>query len=46
MAASGGAVLGLSQADAIARQSGGAVRIESEPGHGAVVSIMLPSATG
>ena len=38
-----GTGLGLSQADAIARQSGGTIRLESEAGHGTAVSIMVPS---
>jgi len=43
-AAGEGAGLGLAQADAIARQSGGAVRLESEVGHGTVVAITVPVA--
>ena len=39
----GAAGLGLSQAYAFARQSGGVLSIDSEPGQGAEVSITLPS---
>lgn len=39
-----GTGLGLSQVYGFARQSGGAVRIESEPGVGTVVRIFLPRA--
>ena len=41
----GAAGLGLSQAYAFARQSGGTLSIDSAPGEGAEVSITLPSAT-
>ncbi|MDP3801545.1 ATP-binding protein [Brevundimonas sp.] len=41
----GAAGLGLSQAYAFARQSGGTLSIDSAPGGGAEVSITLPSAT-
>jgi signal transduction histidine kinase len=41
----GAAGLGLSQAYAFARQSGGVLSIDSEPGQGAEVSISLPAAT-
>ena len=41
----GAAGLGLSQAYAFARQSGGVLSIDSEPGQGADVSITLPSTT-
>ena len=37
-----GTGLGLSQVYGFARQSGGAVEIESQPGQGATVSLMLP----
>ncbi|HEV2082245.1 MAG TPA: PAS domain-containing protein [Brevundimonas sp.] len=40
----GAAGLGLSQAHAFARQSGGALSIESTPGAGATVSLDLPAA--
>ncbi|MBA4803826.1 MAG: PAS domain-containing protein [Brevundimonas sp.] len=40
----GAAGLGLSQAYAFARQSGGVLSIESQPGSGAEVSITLPDA--
>ncbi|MDY6924776.1 MAG: PAS domain-containing protein [Pseudomonadota bacterium] len=40
----GAAGLGLSQAYAFARQSGGVLSIESQPGQGAEVSITLPAA--
>ncbi|WP_372708102.1 ATP-binding protein [Brevundimonas sp.] len=40
----GAAGLGLSQAYAFARQSGGTLSIEAAPGHGAEVSITLPMA--
>ena len=40
----GAAGLGLSQAYAFARQSGGVLSIDSEPGQGAEVSITLPAA--
>lgn len=40
----GAAGLGLSQAYAFARQSGGVLSIDSEPGQGAEVSISLPAA--
>ncbi len=42
----GAAGLGLSQAYAFARQSGGVLSIDSIPGQGAEVSITLPSAAG
>lgn len=38
--------LGLSQAFAFARQSGGALAIDSAPGEGAEVSVSLPGAAG
>lgn len=38
--------LGLSQAFAFARQSGGALAIDSAPGEGAEVSVTLPGAAG
>ena len=41
----GAAGLGLSQAYAFARQSGGVLSIDSEPGQGAEVSITLPAIT-
>ena len=41
----GAAGLGLSQAYAFSRQSGGVLSIDSAPGEGAEVSITLPSAT-
>ena len=40
----GAAGLGLSQAYAFARQSGGVLSIDSQPGEGAEISITLPSA--
>jgi len=40
----GAAGLGLSQAYAFARQSGGVLSIDSTPGEGAEVSITLPNA--
>jgi signal transduction histidine kinase/ActR/RegA family two-component response regulator len=40
-----GTGLGLSQVYGIARQSGGALRIESMPGHGTTVRILLPEAS-
>ncbi|MBX9461224.1 MAG: ATP-binding protein [Brevundimonas sp.] len=40
----GAAGLGLSQAYAFARQSGGVLAIDSAPGQGAEVSITLPAA--
>ena len=40
-----GTGLGLSQVYGFARQSGGFVTVESEPGHGTTVSIHLPRAT-
>lgn len=42
----GAAGLGLSQAYAFARQSGGVLSIDSQPGQGAEVSITLPAASG
>ena len=39
-----GSGLGLSQAYGFVRQSGGAMRIESRPGHGTVVEMLLPRA--
>ena len=41
----GAAGLGLSQAYAFARQSGGVLSIDSQPGQGAEVSITLPAAS-
>lgn len=41
----GAAGLGLSQAYAFARQSGGVLSIDSQPGQGAEVSITLPAVT-
>jgi PAS domain S-box-containing protein len=41
-----GTGLGLSQVYGIARQSGGTVRIESLPGHGTTVTILLPATEG
>jgi signal transduction histidine kinase/CheY-like chemotaxis protein len=41
---SGGAGLGLSMADGFCRQSGGALRIDSVPGRGTSVRILLPEA--
>jgi len=41
-----GTGLGLSQVYAFARQAGGTARIESTPGHGTMVRILLPVATG
>ncbi len=41
-----GTGLGLAQVYGIARQSGGALRIESTPGHGTTVRILLPEASG
>lgn len=40
-----GTGLGLAQVYGIARQSGGALRIESMPGHGTTVRILLPEAS-
>ena len=40
-----GSGLGLSQVYGMARQSGGAVRMESEPGKGTTVTLLLPRAT-
>ena len=40
-----GTGLGLAQVYGIARQSGGTVRIESEPGKGTIVRLLLPAAT-
>ncbi|HTV25061.1 MAG TPA: ATP-binding protein [Polyangiaceae bacterium] len=40
----GGIGLGLSTAHGIATQSGGAIRVESTPGHGARFSVYLPAA--
>lgn len=42
----GAAGLGLSQAYAFARQSGGVLSIDSAPGEGAEVSVTLPQAVG
>ena len=39
-----GSGLGLSQAYGFVRQSGGAMRIESRPGHGTIVEMLLPRA--
>ncbi|MET3665448.1 PAS domain S-box-containing protein [Caulobacter sp. 1776] len=41
-----GTGLGLSQVYGFARQSGGSVDIESKPGHGATVALMLPVIEG
>ena len=41
-----GTGLGLSMADGFAVQSGGALRLESEPGRGTTVSLWLPQAEG
>ncbi|WP_235046594.1 MULTISPECIES: PAS domain-containing hybrid sensor histidine kinase/response regulator [Caulobacter] len=41
-----GTGLGLSQVYGFARQSGGSVEIESKPGQGAVVALMLPVVDG
>jgi CheY-like chemotaxis protein len=41
-----GTGLGLSQVYGFARQSGGFVTVESEPGHGTTVSIHLPRCAG
>jgi len=41
-----GTGLGLSQVYAFARQAGGTARIESAPGHGTTVRILLPVAAG
>jgi PAS domain S-box-containing protein len=41
-----GTGLGLAQVYGIARQSGGALRIESMPGQGTTVRILLPEASG
>lgn len=41
-----GTGLGLSQVYGFARQSGGSVEIESKPGQGAVVALMLPVVEG
>jgi signal transduction histidine kinase/CheY-like chemotaxis protein len=40
----GGAGLGLSQVDGMVRQSGGTVRVESMPGQGTRVALLLPRA--
>ncbi len=40
-----GSGLGLSQVYGVARQSGGCALIESEPGHGSIVSVLLPRAS-
>jgi PAS domain S-box-containing protein len=40
-----GTGLGLAQVYGIARQSGGALRIESMPGHGTTVRLLLPEAS-
>lgn len=42
----GGSGLGLSQTYGLARQSGGTVRIESAPGRGTAVRLLLPAVTG
>jgi PAS domain S-box-containing protein len=41
-----GTGLGLAQVYGFARQSGGAVRVSSEPGQGTTVSLLLPIANG
>ena len=41
-----GTGLGLAQVYGIARQSGGTLRIESRPGEGTMVAILLPRAEG
>ena len=41
-----GTGLGLSMVQGLAAQSGGALHIESEPGRGTTISILLPSAAG
>ncbi len=41
----GGSGLGLSQVYGMARQSGGAVRIDSKPGEGTLVTLLLPRAS-
>ena len=41
----GGSGLGLSQVYGMARQSGGTVRIDSTPGEGTVVTLLLPRAS-
>ncbi|WP_191082992.1 ATP-binding protein [Roseococcus microcysteis] len=43
---SGGSGLGLSQTQGLARQSGGMVRIESAPGQGTAVHLLLPAIAG
>lgn len=43
---SGGSGLGLSQTQGLARQSGGMVRIESAPGQGTAVHLLLPLVAG
>lgn len=42
---SGGSGLGLSMVDGFASQSGGALAIRSEPGHGTVVALLFPEIT-
>ena len=41
-----GSGLGLAQVQGFARQSGGAVTVESQPGQGATINIYLPAADG
>ena len=41
-----GTGLGLAQVYGIARQSGGTIRIESEPGTGTIVHLFMPAASG
>jgi hypothetical protein len=40
-----GSGLGLSQVHGLAKQSGGDIRIESRPGEGTTVTLLMPRAT-